>query len=174
MTAIPAEVIRSLLEYDPTDGTFVWKDRGRSARFKKSMVGKVAGSKHSSGYLAISLYGQKYLAHHIAWVHFYGSWPDQFIDHANLDKHDNRIQNLRLATPGENSANASLRCDNTSGFRGVRFEPRRKKWIAVLHHNGKTKQLGSFLRIEDAAAAYAKGALAAFGDFCPDYVREAA
>ena len=175
MTAIPsAEKIRSLLDYDQKTGSFVWKARPGSSSFKKSMVGKAAGSAHSSGYLAISLHGKKYLAHHLAWVHFYGSWPPAYIDHINLNKRDNRIANLRLATPGQNSANASLRCDNTSGYLGVRFEPRRKKWIAVLHHEGKTRQLGSFATPEMAAAAYAREAYKKFGDFCPSYVLEAA
>jgi hypothetical protein len=173
MTAINPSDLKSILDYDPETGQFVWKSRSEGSAFKRSLVGKIAGSKHSSGYVAISIFGQKRLAHHLAWAYFYGEWPKQFVDHVNLDKRDNRISNLRMATPKDNSANASLRCDNTSGYRGVRFEPRRKKWIAVLHHNGKTRQLGSFEKIEDAASAYARGALSAFGDFCPAYVREA-
>lgn len=175
MTDVPScQLIRTLLDYSPSTGVFIWKDRGAGIPFKKSIIGKKAGSAHSSGYWSISVNGTKYLAHHLAWVHYYGTRPTSFIDHINLNKRDNRIENLRLATPAQNSANASLRSDNTSGYRGVTFEPRRKKWIAIIGYEGKRKQLGSFSTPEDAAAAYARCAAAAFGEFCPDYVLGAA
>lgn len=175
MTDVPSfQLIQTLLDYSPSTGVFIWKDRGRGVPFKRSIIGKEAGSAHSSGYWSISVNGTKYLAHHLAWLYSYKSWPTSFIDHINLNKRDNRIENLRLASPAQNSANASLRIDNTSGYRGVTFEPRRKKWIAILGHEGKRKQLGSFSTPEEAAAAYARGAATAFGEFCPGYVLGAA
>lgn len=172
MTAVPtAEQVRELLDYDPETGIFLWKQRRAPSSFKAGLVGQEAGTLHSRGYWCISVFGRKWLAHQLAWLHYYGVWPDRFVDHANLNKRDNRIANLRLASFAENSANANIRTDNTSGFRGVRFEPRRKRWIAVIEKDGTRRQLGSFTDKELAVAAYAKGASALFGDFCPEYVR---
>ena len=141
MTAVPTcQQVRELLDYNPETGVFTWRTRQASSSFKKRLVGQEAGTAHSGGYWSISIYGRKWLAHHLAWLLFYGVWPARFVDHANLDKRDNRIANLRLASFAENSANASVRSDNTSGFRGVRFEPRRKRWIAIIEKDGKRRQ----------------------------------
>ena len=41
------------------------------------------------------------------------------VDHINGDRLDNRRQNLRVCTQGQNNCNRLERVDNTSGFRGV-------------------------------------------------------
>ena len=47
--------------------------------------------------------------------------------------------------------------NNTSGFKGVSFNKKRKKWEAALMLRGKTIHLGSFDRIEDAIRARRNG-----------------
>ena len=78
------------------------------------------------------------------------------IDHANLDGLDNRIENLRLATTAQNSANRRKRSDNTSGHKGVSWHKQSGKWRVSISYNGRRHYLGLFDLIEDAIRAYAE------------------
>lgn len=58
--------------------------------------------------------------------------PEQVIDHINRNPLDNRKSNLNLVTQAENVQNSSIRCDNTSGHKGVSWNKRRCKWRAYI------------------------------------------
>ena len=51
----------------------------------------------------------------------------QFIDHINNDKLDNNVRNLRYVTNQENQMNRKLNSNNTSNYKGVFLDKRRKK-----------------------------------------------
>ncbi len=91
------------------------------------------------------------------------------VDHENGDRLDNRRQNLRVCTPGENIINMQLLPRNTSGFKGVTTGYTRvdgtKSWRAALGIDNKRVALGSFLTAEDAARAYDAAAIEEFGEF---------
>ncbi len=87
------------------------------------------------------------------------------IDHINGDGLDNRRSNLRICSTQENSMNRKLSKNNTSGFKGVVWSNRYKKWIAQISFNGKLNHLGSFNDKIDAAKAYNAKAKELFGDF---------
>ncbi len=76
------------------------------------------------------------------------------VDHINRNRLDNRRENLRLVTPRANANNASLRKDNSSGFRGVVWHEAMKKWCAQISLNGKTIPLGYANTPEEAYAIY--------------------
>jgi hypothetical protein len=67
---------------------------------------------------------------------------------------DNRRRNLRVLTRGENARNCRIQCNNTSGYRGVRWITKREAWVATIMHRGKSHYLGQFMTAEEAAAAY--------------------
>jgi hypothetical protein len=78
------------------------------------------------------------------------------VDHINRNTLDNRLENLRLATRPQNQANAGLRRDNTSGYRGVSWAKDCDKWraqVRVIGHK-KSMHLGMFASQEDAARAH--------------------
>jgi hypothetical protein len=140
-----------LLEVDIAKGLFTW----RNTMGGKAKKGQLAGSKQKAGYVLIRLDQKDYYAHRLMWLYVYGAIPLLQIDHINRDKSDNRPTNLRLVTQKQNSENMFRAKQNTSGFRGVRFEARLKSkpWSACITNNYKHKSLGYYATMEEAIKA---------------------
>lgn len=94
------------------------------------------------------------------------------IDHWDQDGLNNQRANLRLATPSQNQANAPKReGDFSSPFKGVSWGKRDSKWEASINLQGK-QFLGYFRFAHEAALAYDRAALRAWGDFsCLNFPR---
>lgn len=86
----------------------------------------------------------------------------QYVDHINGCGLDNRRENLRIVTCAENIHNSAAR--NKTGFKGVRPTKNGKRFIAYMTQSGKQNYLGTFEKVEDAAAAYNAEAIRVFGD----------
>jgi hypothetical protein len=161
--ALTQERLKELLTYDPETGLFYWLvDRG------SIKAGAVAGCRKRT-YIAISVDDVIYRAHHLAWVYMTGRWPEPFVDHRDLNKHNNAWVNLREATKSQNQANVGIIASNKSGLKGVsRYragERYGKPWQACIGVNGKSKHLGHFATKEEAHAAYCEAASEIFGEF---------
>jgi hypothetical protein len=90
------------------------------------------------------------------------------IDHANRDKLDNKRENLRRASRGENTHNKNKSKNTTSKYRGVCYRPKINKknpWIAYVSKNKKVNYLGYFNSENEAAEIYNKKAKELWGDF---------
>ena len=95
-----------------------------------------------------------------------GKPPTGFeIDHANGNKLDNRKINLRFCTSSQNNYNQKLRTDNTSGYKGVRFNKHANKWVARIHVNKKEIHLGCFDNLIKAIDVRNQAALKYHGEF---------
>ena len=138
------------LNYDKETGIFTWKHNGT----RGVKAGDIAGSKMNSGYIALSVSGKKLLGHRIAWLFAYGEFAQGNIDHINRNKADNRIANLRLATYEQNAQNRLKNSKNTSGFKGVTWHKRDKRWQAAITVKGKVLHLGYYKVLDDASKAY--------------------
>ncbi len=168
------ELLRQLLCYESETGKLYWKARPKemfdSGRIWKSWNAKNAGKEaftaiRNGMYRCGNIFNQTHQAHRVIWAIFYGSWPESEIDHENLDKLDNRISNLRIATRTENLRNIRRFSSNTSGYKGVSRERRTGKWVARISTGKEYKHLGSFLNKEDARAAYVDAAIRYHGGF---------
>jgi hypothetical protein len=144
--------IKEYLSYNPLTGEFTWIKRLKTSHV---IVGGVAGTINSFGYIHIQYNNKKYLAHRLAWYFIYGEMPDCDIDHANEIKTDNRLTNLRLDTERENQQNISKpNKRNTSGFTGVSWHKNDKLWRAQIRVSGKYIYLGEHPSLELAHEAY--------------------
>ncbi len=146
------EMIDEWLDIDPEKGEIRWK-KSKGSRTKK---GEEAGSITVKGYKIINFNGKYYYVHRLIWFFVHGYFPENYIDHINGDKIDNRICNLREVSQSCNLQNSKPRKNNTSGFHGVSKGKGRKKYYAQIVIKGKTINLGSY--INKLEAAYARAA----------------
>ena len=145
------EKLHKELEYNPLTGIFT-----RLVARSSSKVGDIAGCRTSLGYIHTSLLGKVYNAHRLAWCYFYGVFPEGKIDHINRIRWDNRIVNLRDVSDLENGRNRYVNANNKSGYTGVHYYVKKKKWVARIEDNGKRIHLGYFINKADAIAARKK------------------
>jgi hypothetical protein len=152
---------KDLLDYDSNTGMFTWKIKTSS----KAMPGYVAGWLDKDGYRCVTVLGKKIKAHRLAWWWVHGVWPEKgfFVDHINRDKSDNRISNLRIATPSQSAMNRGAQINNKSGHKGVLKV--KKYWHAQIMVAGKSIGLGYYKNINDAIVAYEKAAKQLHGEF---------
>lgn len=153
--------LHTVLSYDPETGVFTWVYTTCNRR----QPGDEAGTIDALGYRTIGIGHERFLAHRLAWLYMTGEWPENQIDHINLDKGDNRWCNLRMATYADNNRNVRKRSDNTSGVKGVTWNRLNKNWRVVIHKDGRQFNVGSFKTIEEAEAAYEKASRELHGAF---------
>ena len=91
--------------------------------------------------------------------------PGITIDHVNRDRLDCREENMRLASKQEQLWNQGMRSNNTSGFKGVCWVPKRRRWVAQIKIPDGRHLARYFRTPEDAAQCYDAWALQYFGDF---------
>jgi hypothetical protein len=155
------ELVREILDYDTMTGHFTWKKKISS----KTVVGSRAGGEaRPNDYRYVTLLKKRVLEHRLAWFWVHGVWPPEFIDHKNLNKTDNRIDNLRLASVVENACNAGAHRDNRSGTKGIWQKPD-GSWCGLITFNKKRHYLGVFAHKTEAAAAYRVAANRLHGKF---------
>jgi hypothetical protein len=106
-------------------------------------VGDVAGCPDHRGYRFVRLDRRLLLAHRVVWAMHYGAWPECDLDHANRDKTDNRIVNLRLAPRSHNVANAPSRSRKGLPKGCYQFKGR-DRWYSQIVVDGKVRRLGHF------------------------------
>lgn len=172
MTYPSIEYIRGHLRYD--DGKLFWIERPRNefqsdrswASWNTRYSGKEAGaaSTHKKPRCQVMFSGRIVYRYAIVWALHHGEWPGQ-IDHEDRDQLNDRIDNLRPCNHSQNSGNAGLRSDNTTGVKGVYWNKKARKFQAQISIENQVTYLGIFESIDDARSAYDMAASAHFGDF---------
>lgn len=156
------EWLRERYLYDPA-GFFINKKTGKPTRGGLLQRGQ--------GYRLIHFeYKGKHYArlyHRMVWLWHHGSLPET-IDHRNLDRGDNKIENLRAATRMQNQANRFGNKKRANGItmKGVHLSGRPSKpFKACIIHAGKFYNLGRFLTEKEAGLAYLAAAKKFSGEF---------
>ena len=153
--------LREILKYDSEDGVFTWN----VTLSRRACAGNEAGSISKNGYRYIAIDGHKHLAHRLAWFYVHGVWPADQIDHIDCVRSNNALANLREANMSNNGANGLLRSTNTSGYKGVSWDARKRKWVAGVKKNYKRHVLGLFDDPYEAHLVYIAGANRLHGEF---------
>lgn len=148
MSELTAEVLRSVLDYNPETGVFTWR-----VKAGVRMPGTIAGSPDSLGYIKIAFRKKDYRAHRLAWLYVYGEWPADMVDHIDGNPANNAIANLRDVSTVVNQQNhRKAKRTNKSGLLGV--SRKAKCSTARIKVGDKVIFLGCFKTDEEAHAAY--------------------
>jgi hypothetical protein len=153
------ERLRERLFYDLRTGVFFW----RSNEGGGHASGSRAGSLNKQGYRVIYLDGTRYREHRLAFLYVTGSWPAGEVDHKNMRRDQNNFLNLREASRSQNQANGNAYKTSKSGIRGV--YPHGNRWVAFIMVNYRNHHLGTFNKLEEAAAVRVEAAARLQGPF---------
>jgi HNH endonuclease len=160
---LTAEYVRAILDYDPKNGNFYWRVRRKGRR--PARPGSLAGYLGPYGYWLIGIDGECYLAHRLAWLWMTGNWPENQIDHIDMDRKNNIWINLRQSTFSQNNYNKNPRASR-AGLKGISLVTGyTNKWKARVWVDGKELHLGVFDSVETAHAAYREAAQFHYGDY---------
>lgn len=113
------------------------------------------GRTNGGGYGLFGYQSQTWRAHRLSYTWANGPIPDGLeIDHKCRVRNCVRPSHLQAVTRGLNRQNlAATNLDSSSGFRGVSWNKRERKWQVYAKHNRKRYQAGYFDSLEDAKAA---------------------
>jgi len=135
----------------------------KTGQFKRN--GMPTGTVNVQGYVVVRHEKMLRLAHRLAWFLHYGEWPPGIIDHIDGDRTNNRICNLRVATPRQNATNARQKCSADAPYKGITWDKSKKKWAAQIRVAGKNKLIGRFDTPEAAHKAYSDAAHKHHGEY---------
>lgn len=159
VSTITIEQLHELFIYEPDTGRLL----NRVSTNSRARAGAEAGSDNGRGYLQLRVCGKALFVHRVIFAMHHGRWPSAQLDHIDNDKANNRLENLREATPAENSRNVGARGRNTSGIVGV--HPDGGKWRTMVSVNGRDFHLGRFREKMMAADTYGYVARHVHADF---------
>lgn len=160
-SSITRDRLDELLEFNPGSAIWTWRiTRGGTAR-----KGSRAGSINAIGYEVLRLDQRDYLAHRVVWFWHNGTWPDGLIDHIDLDRLNNRVFNLRIATAAQNHWNRPPNKRNKSGYKGVIFHKVSGRWAARISASRMKFHIGLFDTAEAAHEAYVAYSKLLHGEF---------
>lgn len=134
--------------FEYIDGKLFYK-KSEGCMKKGSEVGTVT----TGGYLKTLIKKKPYMLHRIIFMMHYGYLP-KCIDHADGNTANNKIENLREATPSQNNLNRGKHKRNTSGYKGVTWVTKHGRYSSRIAINNKRIFLGYFDDPKDAHKAY--------------------
>ena len=146
--------LTEMLHYDPETGAFTRKVSTAFHNRPGDRADTLVNTGKRAGYRRVCLLGDRVHAHRLAWFYVYGTGPTGFIDHANGERGDNRISNLRDVTQEVNTANRVRPNKNKKDTKFLGAFKAGRKWCSRIHIGGKKHWLGMFDTAEEAHKAY--------------------
>jgi len=164
------EDVNELFEY--RDGDLYWKidiyvrDCHKKPRIK---IGDKAGSlnynpKSKIYYKQLVYNKNNYLTSRLIFLMFNGYLP-QCVTYKDGDTLNTRIENLLEANTSQTSYRKKNSSTNKTGYKGVSFYRRNKKYKAYITKNNKKLYLGSYDTAEEANKVYLEAKEKYYGDF---------
>lgn len=131
---------------------------GKNAAMNSTWRGKT--------YKVVRIPGIRHLfkVHRIIYKMHTGLEPDM-IDHADNNSTNNRIENLRPTTNSLNQANSKKQANTKHKYKGFSYCRSGRRYSVTIYVNKQPIYLGSFLKQEEAKAAYDQAAEQYFGEF---------
>jgi hypothetical protein len=153
MADLDLDFVRSNMRYESTKGVLYWRVPGKGRQANKPL-----GTQIAKGYRVIRVDGAYYCIHRIIFALHHGFYPE-VVDHINGNPKDNRVENLRAATPQQNRHNSKRPANNTSGFKWVQRTVDGFKYVVVVDGKRYCKEGYSSAEVAHSAAVRVSAAL---------------
>ncbi len=88
---------------------------------------------------------------------------DMEIDHIDHNGLNNQKSNLKICSHADNMRNIKVRRTSNSGFRGISWDKKNKKWRITICKEKKFYNRGRFTELEDAVKEHRKSFKEIFG-----------
>ena len=114
----------------------------------------------TKGYIQININRRRYLLHRLIYLYHNPEWdihdisPENEIDHDDIKKSNNKIENLRIIDKSGNNRNKNKRPNCSSIYKGVYWNKQNNKWLASIKIDYKSIHLGYFDDEHDAGFMY--------------------
>lgn len=158
------EIARELFDYDQETGILTWKSREQKwfsykdfhLHWNSRWAGRPVGTLSCRKYLVCNVLNKLHYVHRIIWMMFHAEEPPLVIDHINGISIDNRISNLRAATPKLNAENQRKKSSGKKLPLGVFpiASSKTGKVFARIIVNKRRVYLGAFDDPQEAHAVY--------------------
>ncbi len=161
------DLLKSLLDYDPSTGVFSWKVTNTT---RSCIKGRRAGYEGKDGYRNIKIMGVKYREHILACLYMKGQLPKESVDHIDQVRSNNTWSNLREVTHAENCLNKGATRKSKTGHQGVWYNRDTFNYLAYIH-KGKRRVWQKYFPTCAEAVEARKAKLLEFG-FHPNHGKE--
>ena len=138
----------STLTQDQVKSLFEYKD----GQLYRKINGRLSACKHADGYLRSHINNKIHYNHRLIFLIYYGYMP-KYIDHIDGNPANNKIENLRDVTNGQNQQNKKLNGNNRSGHKNVHWSNSMKKWCVQITVNEEVKTVGFYECLDVAGIA---------------------
>lgn len=157
------ERLHQLLTYLPETGVFYWNRTEGGHRVE----GRRAGATSKiHGYREVRIDGVLYKEHRLVILYVTGEWPHDEVDHRDLSRAANGLDNLRGATSSQNMCNRRVRSDSASGMKNIQFrEGVPMPWRVRVSINKVLHNIGSFASLSEAIEARRQAVTELHGEF---------
>ena len=143
--------LKKIISYDPKTGII---SRNNSKKPNPKQVN------HNNNGLRIMINRTSYRHGRLIWFYMVGHWPKGEVDHIDGNSSNNKLNNLRDVTSGQNKFNM-----NRIGYT-IR-KNRRKKYFVRVRVEGREISIGYFLTTKEARKQYVKAKIKHHGiEFC--------
>jgi hypothetical protein len=130
-----SQLLLQHISYDESSSTYLrWIKR---TGFKISVGDEAFTATSANGYKTGRFLGEQLYAHRVVWFIVFGEWPRNQIDHLDGNRCNNRKENLRSVTQSVNSKNMRMLKTNSSGFTGVHYCNKDRRFYAGYCVNNK-------------------------------------
>ena len=119
------EMLQKIFDYNPETGNLV-----RRVCIRRKETRKIWNNQKT--YRRVLINGKNYLEHRLIWFWHHGYMSENLIDHIDRDISNNRIENLREASPQCNVRNGKVREINSTGVSGIHYNPKSHSYISRI------------------------------------------
>ena len=134
-------------------------DRINQYKWRSSFVGKA-----KTPYATSSHFGRTVYMHRLVM----NAPKETVIDHIDGNGLNNSRDNLRFVTYSQNNMNQPIRCDNTSGHKGINWCKDREKYQVYINIDRKRKSLGRYKTLEEAIYVRDQAVKSHYGEYARD------